>query len=277
MKKVVENYEILGVVGNPQESRVFLVADVQSKQKFALKALPMDFFNGEREFKSFQQEFEKVSQLKSPYVVRYYKLIGKFTEAFLLTEYVEGKNLRTYVDNQIHSFPELLHVAVQIMKGIQYLHHFKILHQNLKSTNILLDDDLNVKLSDFYFSKLFNRWRKQRGYSSVETIRYFSPEQVKEKSLDERSDFYSIGVVLFYLFTRVMPIRGTSATEIMHKHLRMNIVEVPSTINPQVPPEISIMVMKMLEKKPRKRIQSLSETILDLTRLEQKQQKPSSI
>lgn len=277
MKKVVDNYQILGVVGNPQESRVFLVEDINTKQKFALKALPMDFFNSEREFKSFMQEFEKAAQLKSPNIVKYYKLIGKYTESFFLTEYVEGVNLKGYVDNQVHPFPELLHVALQILKGIQYLHHFKILHQNLKSTNVLLDEDLNVKLNDFYFSKLFNRWRKRRGYNSVEAVRYFSPEQVKEKRPDERSDYYSVGVVLFYLMTRVMPIRGTSAPEIMHKHLRMNIIEVPSTINPEVPAEISRIVMKMLEKKPRKRIASLSELILDLTRMEQRQQQKQNI
>ncbi|RJP22858.1 MAG: serine/threonine protein kinase [Candidatus Abyssobacteria bacterium SURF_5] len=272
MKKIVENYQILGVIGNPQESRVFLVEDIGSKQKFALKALPMDFFNSEREYKSFSQEFERVVQFRSPNIVKYHKLIGKYTESFLLTEYVEGINLRGYVENQIHPFPDLLHVALQIMKGIQYLHVSKILHQNLKASNILLDDNLNVKLSDFYFSKLFNRWRKRRGYTSVESVRYFSPEQVKEKRVDERSDIYSLGVVLFYLFSRVMPIRGTSVAEIMHKHLRMNVVEVPSTINPQVPADISRVVMKMLEKKPRKRFSSLSELILDLTRMQQRQQ-----
>jgi serine/threonine-protein kinase len=186
-------------------------------------------------------------------------------------------NLRGYVDNQTHPFPDLLKVALQIMKGVQYLHHFKILHQNLKATNVLLDANLNVKLSDFHFSKFFGRWRKRRGYSSVDAVKYFSPEQVKEKRLDERSDIYSIGVILFYLFTRVMPIRGTSVPEIMHKHLRLNIVEIPSTINPQVPPEISNIVMKMLEKKPRKRISSLSELILDLSRMDQRQQQKQNI
>lgn len=277
MKKIVENFEVLGVVGNPQESRVFLVEDIKTKQKFALKALPMDFFNSEREFKSFAQDFEKAAQFRSPNLVRYYRLMGKFTEAFILTEYFEAMNLKVYVDNQTHPFADLLHVGLQIMKGVQYLHHFKTIHQNLKAANVLLDEDLNVKLNDFYFSKLFNRWRKRRGYVSVEAVRYFSPEQVREKTADERSDIYSIGVVLFYLFTRVMPIRGTSVAEIMHKHLRMSIVEYPSTINPQVPVEVSKLIMKMLEKKPRRRIQSLSETILDLTRMEQRQQKPSSI
>jgi serine/threonine-protein kinase len=277
MKKQIENYRIAGVVGNPQESRVFLVEDVDTAQKFALKALPMDFFDNEREFRGFGQTIEKITQLKSPNLVAYYKLMGKYTEPFILTEYVEGMNLRTYVDSQPRPFPELLHVAIQILKGIQYLHHFKVLHQNLKATNVLIDSDENVKLTDFFFSKFFNRWRKRRGYPSVETVRYFSPEQVKERSLDARSDIYSVGVLLFYLFTRVMPIRGTSITEIMQKHLRMNIVEIPSTINTEVPEEVSHIVMQMLQKKPRKRLSSLSELILDLSRMEQRQQKRMGI
>lgn len=277
MKKQVETYQILGVIGNPQESRVFLVEDINTKYKFALKALPMDFFNSEREFRAFAQEAERIVQLRCPNLVRYYRLIGKYTESFLLTEYVEGMNLKFYVDNQTHPIGDLLHIALQILKAIQYLHHFKILHQNLKATNVLLNSNLDIKLTDFYFSKLFYRWRKSRGYPSVETVRYFSPEMVKDRSLDERSDIYMVGVILFYLFTRVMPIRGTSTQEIMKKHLKMNITEIPSTINPDVPPEISAIVMKMLQKKPRKRLSSLSELILDLTRMDQRQQKRQGI
>ncbi len=277
MKKQVDNYQIMGVIGNPNESRVFLVEEIGSQRKFALKALPMDFFNNEREFKNFEQEVARITQLKCPNLVKYHKLIGKYTESFLLTEYVEGVNLKSYVEEQTHPYPELRGIALQLLKAVQYLHHFKILHQNLKSTNVLLDGDLNVKVTDFYFSKLFERWRKRRGFTSIETVKYFSPEQVKGKSVDERSDIYSVGIVLFYLYTRVMPIRGTSVQEIMHKHVRMRVVEVPSTINPEVPPEMSRIVMKMLEKKPRKRLSSLSELILDITRMEQRQQQRSNI
>ncbi|GAB4355689.1 MAG: hypothetical protein Kow0099_39510 [Candidatus Abyssubacteria bacterium] len=278
MKKQIENFEVVGVVGNPQESRVFLVEHVETRKKFAMKALPMDFFDNEREFRNFSETVEeKIAALKSPYLVKYYKMMGKYTEPFLLTEFVEGINLRGYVDNQIHPFPELLSVALQIMKGLQYLHTQKIIHQNLKASNILLDANLNVKLTDFFFSKLFNRWRKRRGYPSVETVRYFSPEQVKQKSLNERSDIYSLGVVLFYLFTRVMPIRGGSIHELGQKHLRMKVLEVPSTINADVPPEVSRVIMQMLEKKPRKRLSSLSELILDFSRMEQNHKKRINI
>lgn len=268
MKKYVENYEVMGVIGNPQESRVFLVEDMESKQKLALRSIPGDFFDSEREFRTFEQMVDKVAEFKSPNLAAYYKLIGKYTESFLLTEYVEGMNLRGYIEDQARPFPEMLGITIQILKGVQYLHHFKLLHQNLKATNILLDPDLNVKITDFFFSKLFNRWRKRRGYTSVESVRYLSPEQVKEKSLDERSDIYMIGVILFYMYTKVMPIRGTSVAEIMQKHLRMTIKEIPSVINPEIPAGISRVVMDMLKKKPRKRMSSLSELILDLSRME---------
>ena len=277
MKKYLDNYEVVGVIGNPQESRVFLVEQMDTREKFALKALPMDFFESEREFRTFGQIVEKVAQFKSPQLVAHHKLFGKFSEPVLLLEYVEGMNLRTYVDSQTRPFPELLSIAIQILKAVQYLHHFKVLHQNLKSTNVLLDSELNVKVTDFFFSKLFNRWRKRRGYTSVESVRYLSPEQIREKSLDGRSDIYSVGVVLFYLFTKVMPIRGTSVQEIMQKHLKMSIIEVPTTINPEVPEEISRIVMNMLTKKSRKRLSELSELILDLSRMEQGQKKRTSI
>lgn len=277
MKKQVDNYNIAGVVGNPQESRVFLVEEVETQKKFALKALPMDFFDNEREFNAFGQTVGKVAEFKSPHLIAHYKLLGKYTEPFLLTEYFDSVNLKGYVENQTHPFPELLGVALKILKGIQYLHHFKLLHQNLKASNVLLNANLDVKLSDFHFSKLFARWRKRRGYSTTESVKYLSPEQIKEKSLNERSDIYSAGVVLFYLLTRVMPIRGTSVPEIMQKHIKMNIAEIPSTINTEVPEEMSRIVMDMLQKKPRKRLSSLSELILDLTRMEQRYHKRTGI
>ncbi len=277
MKRQIDKYFIQSVIGNPQESRVFVVEEEDTKKKFALKALPMDFFNGDREFRNFGQLVEKISELKSPHLVAHYKVLGKYTEPFLLTEYVEGTNLKPYVDGGKRPFPELLHLAIQILKGIQYLHHFKIIHQNLKASNVLLDSGLRVKLTDFYYSKLFNRWRKRRGFTSVESVKYFSPEQVKGKSVNELSDIYSAGVLLFYLFTKVMPIRGTSIGEIMQKHLKMSVAEVPSTINPDVPPEISRIVMHMLQKKPKKRLATLSELILDLTRMEQSLQNRTSI
>ena len=277
MKKYIDDFEVLGVVGNPQESRVFLVEEMETKARFALKALPMDMFDSEREFRAFGQVVDKVVQFKCPQLVTYYKLMGKYTESFLLTEYIEGTNLRDYVEAQTRPFPEMLGIAIQILKGLQYLHHFKVLNQNLKSTNILLDSDFNVKTRDFFFSKLFNRWRKRRGYTSVESVRYLSPEQIKEKSLSERSDIYMTGVVLFYLFTKVMPIRGTSVPEIMQKHLKMTIKEIPTTINPEIPEQISRNVMDMLAKKPRKRLSSLSELILDLSRMEKGSSNRSSI
>ena len=277
MKKFIDNFEVVGVIGNPQESRVFLVEEKESREKFALKALPMDFFDSEREFRAFEQVVDKVAQFKCSNLVSHYKLMGKYTEPFLLSEFVEGTNLKSYVDEQTRAYPELLSIAIQILKGMQYLHHFKVLHQNLKATNILLDARLNVKITDFFFSKLFNRWRKRRGFTSVEAVRFLSPEQIREKSLDERSDIYSIGIVLFYLFTKVLPIRGTSVQEVMHKHLKMTIKEIPTTINPEIPEEISRIVMDMLKKKPRKRLDSLSELILDLSRMEKGFQKRSSI
>ena len=277
MKKQIDNYEVTGVVGNPQESRVFLVEQLDTRKKFALKALPMDFFDSEREFRAFGLTVDKVAQFKSPHLVAHYKLFGKFTESFLLLEYVEGMCLKEYIDGPQRPFPELLSVAIQILKAIQYLHHFKVVHQNLKSTNVLLDSELNVKVTDFFFSKLFNRWRKRRGFTSVESVRYLSPEQIKEKSVGDRSDIYGLGVILFYLFTKVMPIRGNSVPEIMKKHIKMTISEIPTTINPEVPEEISRIVMNMLKKKPRKRLVSLSELILDLSRMEQGQKKRTSI
>jgi serine/threonine-protein kinase len=267
----------MGVIGNPQESRVFLAEHFETKEKFALKALPMDLFESEREFKAFGQTLSKVAQFKCPHLVTHYGLMGKFTESYMLTEYVDGLNLRDYVESRAHSYPELLGIAIQVLKGIQYLHHFKILNQNLKSTNILIDSNFNVKTRDFFFSKLFNRWRKRRGFTSIESVRYLSPEQIKEKTLDPRSDIYMTGVVLFYLLTKVMPIRGTSSSEIMQKHLKMAVKEIPSVINPEVPEDISRVVMKMLQKKPRKRLSELSELILDLSRTEQALKKRTSI
>ena len=190
-------------------------------------------------------------------------------------EYVPGEDLRTVAEN--YGFQEKIDLVVQIGAGLVSAHSKEVVHRDLKPENIKVTNDNRAKILDFGLAKTVNADSVDQQGNIEGTLYYLSPEQIKEKSLDGRSDIYSVGVVLFYLFTKVMPIRGTSVQEIMQKHLKMSIIEVPTTINPEVPEEISRIVMNMLTKKQRKRLSELSELILDLSRMEQGQKKRTSI
>lgn len=266
--KKVEHYELRDPIGNPQESRVFVGRDTAEDRSVAIKALPLDFFQSQREFDQFAELTRRIAtELVHPNILLPEKVIGKYTEAFLVTELVDGPNMRTYVEESAPPVPRVTEIALQLLNGLQYLHSKKLLHRNLKSSNVLVRPDQTVVMCDMFYSQLFVRWRKEHGFPSVESVRYVCPEECQEKKLVPASDVYSLGVILYFGYTRIMPIRGTSAMELQTKHVKLTLREKPEMINPQVPPFISNMLLKMLAKAPKKRYTELGELIMDLRRL----------
>lgn len=265
--KEVAGYKILDPVGNPQESRVCVGHEVVNDRPVAIKSLPLDFFQSEREFEQFDELTRKATTLKHPNLLMPERLIGKFTEAYLVTELIDGPNLRTLVEQHPPVIGDAHRMTLQLLNVLQFLHSKNILHRNLKSTNVLIRPDKSVVVCDLFYSPLFVRWRRVKGFPSVESVRYVSPEECQEKKLVRESDVYSLGVLLYYLYTRTLPIRGQSALELQARHVKMTVRERPDMINPNVPPFVSDMILKMLVKNPRKRTGDLGELILDLRRL----------
>lgn len=271
-RRKVESFEIGDPIGNPQESRVFLGRDIETDQPVAIKALPLDFFQSDREFQQFKARTAKAAEvLKHKHLLMPRKCVGKFSEAFLIMEYIPGPNLRELVNSpRPPDLADVHRIAVQLMSAVQFLHSKDLLHRNIKASNVLVRPTGDAVLSDMFYSPLFVRWRKEKGFPSVESVRYVSPEECQEKKLVPQSDIYSLGCVLFLAYTRVYPIRGQSAVELQQKHVKMQIREKPDIINPSLPTFVSDMLLKMLAKSPRKRYKDLGEVILDLRRIENK-------
>ncbi len=265
--KKVGNYEIHDPIGNPHESRVSVGREMDTDRPVAIKALPLDFFRSEREFEQFTELTGRVATLQHPNVLVPEKVLGKYTEAYLVSELIDGPNFRDFVTEKVPPVAAVTQIAIQLLNALQFLHSNKLLHRNLKNSNVLVRPDGSVVVCDQYYSSLFVRWRKEYGFPSVETVRFVSPEECKAKRLVPASDVYSLGVILYFGYTRIMPIRGQSATELQLKHVKMPLREKPEQINPQIPTFVSDMLLKMLGKTPKRRYTELGELILDLRRL----------
>ena len=270
-RKRIGSYELLDPIGNPQESRVFEARNVEHDEPVALKALPLDFFHAKREFEAFREATAKAAaQLKHPHILMPQQVIGKWSEAYLVMERIQGPNIRELVAHKPPEIPAVNRMTIQLLNALQFLHQHKFIHRNIKATNVLVRPNTDVLLSDMFYSPLFVRWRKEKGFPSVEAVRFVSPEECLERKLVPASDVYSLGIVLFLAYTRVYPIRGQSALELQQKHVKMNIRERPDIINPHLPQLITDMLMKMIAKPPRKRYKDLGQLILDLRRLDSK-------
>ena len=266
--KQVGAYEFHDIIGNPQESRVYAGREAATDRPVALKALPLDFFQAEREFDQFAEVTTRFGHMRHPNIIVPERLIGKFTEAFLVSELIAGPNIRTYVEETVPLVPVVTEIAAHLLNTLQFLHSKKLLHRNLKATNVLIRPDGTPVLCDMFYSQRFLRWRKQHGFPSLESVRYVSPEECLEKKLLPQSDIYSLGVILYFAYTRIMPIRGQNVGELQVKHVKLTLREKPEQINPQIPPLISEMLLRMLAKAPKRRYaEGLGELILDLRRL----------
>ena len=191
-------------------------------------------------------------------------------------EFIDGKNLREYVTDHDLSLSQRLDLCEQICAGLNYIHRHRlrdgryhsIIHRDIKPENILITKRGQVKIVDFGLSVEEKAFSFLRSKSRAGTPRYMSPEQIRGKRVDERSDIYSLGVCMYELFTNKVPYEAKDRKEIMKMHISSKVKpELPHKANPKVPLPLSRIIMTALEKQPEKRFQSVAELQLALKRV----------
>lgn len=187
----------------------------------------------------------------------------------LIMEYIDGHNLRKHIQDRDLSMQQMIDLCIRICHGLDFLHQNGVVHRDIKPENFLFSRDMKqVKIVDFGLSKSGASWRTRFFKEGGGTRRYMSPEQLAKKTLDERSDIFSFGITMYELFTGRHPCTGKDANEIM-KQLRSSQYkfEPPSKLNPEMPPLLDKIILKALRRSPDKRYQSVTEMLLDLSRL----------
>lgn len=273
----VGRYEIIAPVGTGGMGTVYKAIDRERDQTVAIKVLDRryDLDRKRRKRDYLGREILIAASLNHDNVIRMHNKIIEQEDRdgnvrrCLLMEYIDGHNLRKHITDRDLSIRQMIDLCIRICTGLDFLHQNNIVHRDIKPENFLFSRDLTqAKIVDFGLSKSGASWRTRWFKEGGGTRRYMSPEQLSKRQLDARSDIFSLGITIYELFTGVHPFNGADTKEIQRniRNSRYR-VEPASRHNPEIPAALDKILLKALRRKPESRYQSITEMLLDLTRI----------
>ena len=275
----VDHYEIIKPIGAGGMGKVYKAIDRERDRTIAIKVLDRryDLDRKRRRRDHLGREILIAANLNHETVVKYNKEIieqedrNGHVRRCLLMEFVDGYDLRKHIKDQDLSFNKSVEVMFKLCTGLDYLHMNGIIHRDIKPGNFMLTrDQKRVKIFDFGLSKSSASWRTRWMRETGGTRIYMVPEQLRNKraKLDARSDIFSFGITMYELFTGRHPCSGKQAKEIQKQLVSSRYrFEPPSKYNNKIPPQLDKIILKCLRRSPKKRYQSVTEILLDLSRM----------
>src|SRR5579884_3756738 len=267
-------YELQEQLGRGSMAEVWKALDTQLQRYVAIKLLHANLQEDPHFIVRFEREAQLIASLHHPNIVQIHDFQIAFSEqegtlAYMVMEYVEGQTLADYIGQtsrrgNIPSPAEVVQLFTSISLAIDYAHQQGMIHRDIKPANILLDKRNTTRnpmgepiLTDFGLAKLMATSTKTLSGLWLGTPLYISPEQAQGHPGNERSDIYSLGVVLYELCTGVPPFQGDNPAAIMMQHVNV-LPTPPSLINPYIPPALSMVILRALAKEPSARFASAS-------------------
>jgi hypothetical protein len=251
---LVDRYRIVGLLGKGGMGEVYRADDLKLEQPVALKFLPAGFEADRERLERFYNEIRMARQVSHPAVCRVYDIGEVEGEHFLSMEYVDGENLAS-LQRRIGRLAadKAMDIALQLCAGVAAAHEKGVLHRDLKPDNVMVDGQGKVRITDFGLAGLEDTIRGDDVRSG--TPAYMSPEQLAGQDVTARSDVYSLGLVLYELFTGRRAFEGKSFAELLKKHRDELPIE-PSLLVPDLAPAVERTILRCLEKNPSRRAPS---------------------
>ncbi|MDB5027583.1 MAG: putative Serine/threonine protein kinase [Candidatus Eremiobacteraeota bacterium] len=254
-------YRVDGTLGNGGMANVYVGTDTLLRRRVAIKVLREQYASDDDFVKRFSYEAQSAAKLSHPNIVNVYDFGREDHSYYIVMELVEGSTLGEIMrDERVLPEPVAVDYAIQISSGLAYAHRQGLLHRDVKPANILVTSDDVVKLSDFGIARAVSEHTlgvTQPGMV-MGSVAYISPEQAQGHDIDERSDLYSVGVVLYQMLTGSLPFSGDNAVAVALKHVS----EPPKPIDPAttgVSPAVASIVGRLLSKSPEGRFSSATE------------------
>lgn len=258
--RFADRYEIMTVVGRGGMGTVYRAKDMELGQEVAIKTLRPELLADDTVLERFKSEIRLTYRITHRNVVRTH-YFGEWSGAYYLTmEFVEGVTLRQLIDTRGRlGVPSTLAIGVQLAESLAVAHEQGVIHRDIKPQNLLLDADGVLKVMDFGIARLTER---VSGLTEVGLVvgtpAYMSPEQLLADQLDERSDLYSTGLVLYECLTGRLPYEARSTIALISKILSED-PPTPVSLNPEVPTALSSLIMRLMSRTPEGRVQSAHE------------------
>lgn len=261
----VGHYRIIRRVRAGGMGEVYLAEDTKLHRKVALKFLGQQLNDDKIARARFVREARAVASLDHPNVVTIYE-VGEFNgRPFFAMQFIAGNQLSDHIAAEKLTISEIIQIAIQIAEGLQAAHKKGIVHRDLKPSNILIDNEGRARVADFGLARTQGDTKLTETGSTIGTYAYMSPEQASGKAVDQRSDIFSYGVVLYEIITSKRPFKGDDNAAVLHS-ITHDKPEPLSRYKANVPESLQAVVDKALQKEPSLRYQSAADVLADLRR-----------
>src|SRR5437764_10631970 len=255
-----DRYELEELVGTGGMSSVFRAHDRLLDRKVALKILHQQYTDDDEYVERFRHEARAVAALSHPNIVTVIDRGEHGERQFIVFEYVEGENLRRWIERRGPApVTTALELAIQVARGLSFAHQQGLVHRDVKPQNVLLNGDGQAKVTDFGIARSLDM---KHGMTQTGTVLgtsdYIAPEQAQGQQVDEHTDVYSLGVVLYELLTNEVPFPGENFVAVAMRHIN----EAPPSVRdkrPDVTPRVEAAIQRAMAKDPNDRFQTMAE------------------
>ncbi len=266
-KRLDGRYEIRELIGVGGMAYVYKAYDNIDDRIVAIKILKEEYLGNEEFSRRFKNESKAIAILSHPNIVRVLDVSFGDNLQYIVMEYIDGITLKEYIEQQkVLQWKEVVYFITQILKALQHAHDKGIVHQDIKPQNILLLPDGTIKVTDFgiaRFSRGGAQQLSEQGDKAIGSVHYISPEQARAEVTDEKSDIYSVGVMMYEMLTGELPFESDNAVSVAIMQMQ-NEPKRPQEINPDIPDGLEEITLKAMQKDPHKRYQSAAEMLYDI-------------
>jgi serine/threonine protein kinase/Flp pilus assembly protein TadD len=264
-------YQIIEELGKGGMGRVYKVLDTKINEKIAIKLIKPEIAKDKKTIERFSNELRLTRKIRHKNVCGMFDLGEEKGTHYITMEFIPGEDLRS----SIRRFGQLpirksISIAAQICEGLAEAHRLGVVHRDLKSSNIMIDKEGNVRIMDFGIARSIEAKGITGAGVMIGTPEYMSPEQVEGKEVDQRSDIYSLGVILYEMVTGRVPFEGETALSIAMKQKTEKPMD-PRLLNHLLPDDLSQIIMKCLEKDRKNRYKNTEELLSEIIKIEKSQ------
>jgi hypothetical protein len=256
-------YKILGEIGRGGMGIVHKAEDLKLKRFVALKLLPAELAGDKEAKERFVREAQAAAALSHPNICTIYEVEEADEKTFIAMEYIEGHSIREKIVKAPLNTEEALEIGIQAAQGLAEAHKKGITHRDIKSANIMIDENGQIKIMDFGLAKVAGGALITKEARPMGTVAYMSPEQARGESVDHRTDIWALGVVLYEMFCSRLPFPGENEASVLYNIEHKDPLPIRKFKN-DIPAELEKIIYRSLKKKLESRYQSANEVLSDL-------------